>query len=162
VAEFGNHCLSQDFSAETLEDGVTDQESPEEARPAGIELDEFPWAALGTGEVEMVGPICHDPFILQTHIRSPYTTSERHPPYLTFDCVSEHLPSGFEFDRIAETFASRMTLPPNLEGDHIVEISSHPDRSYSQIPSPVTNTYVPQYLPSPSLITSQPPEDLNG
>jgi hypothetical protein len=57
VAEFGNPSLSQDFSAETLEDGVTDQVSPEEARPAGIELAEFPWAILGTGEVEMVGPI---------------------------------------------------------------------------------------------------------
>jgi hypothetical protein len=57
VAEFGNPRLSQDFSAETLEDGVTDQVSPEEARLAGIELDEFPWATPGTGEVEMVGHI---------------------------------------------------------------------------------------------------------
>jgi hypothetical protein len=57
VAEFGNPHLSQDFSAETLEDGVTGQEPTEEARPAGIELDEFPWATLGIGEVDMVGPI---------------------------------------------------------------------------------------------------------
>ena len=57
VAEFGNPHLSQDVSAETLEDGVTDQESPKEAKPAGIELDEFPRAILGTGEVQMAGPI---------------------------------------------------------------------------------------------------------
>ena len=57
MAEFGNPHLRQGFSAETLEDGGTDQESPEEARPARIVLDEFPWVSLGTGEVEMVGPI---------------------------------------------------------------------------------------------------------
>jgi hypothetical protein len=44
VAEFGNPRLSQGFSAA-------------EARPAGIELDEFPWVILGTGEVKMAGPI---------------------------------------------------------------------------------------------------------
>ena len=57
MAEFGNPNLSQDFSAETLEDGVTDREPTEEARPAGIELDEFPWDTLGIEEVDMVGPI---------------------------------------------------------------------------------------------------------
>ncbi|KAF8507865.1 hypothetical protein JB92DRAFT_2832602 [Gautieria morchelliformis] len=60
VAEFGNPHLSQGLGTETMEDTTADQESqqsPEEARSAGIELDVCPWVTGRPGDVEMAGQI---------------------------------------------------------------------------------------------------------
>jgi hypothetical protein len=58
VVEFGDPCLSQIFSTETFEDAYQESgQSLEEARSAGIELGEFPWAIGYPRDVEMAEPI---------------------------------------------------------------------------------------------------------